>query len=152
VNVSHSELESDEAENGSSSHSRDGSRPRSLSASEEVSLVPSGEGKTVSGCNSEVELETDHLGISGQATTQEGQTSVQRGQTTTQRGRTSAQKGRTTTQGGRTSARRGRTTTRSSVQRRQASPRGPCQTSAKRARNHSTEKTRLAPRTSPNLS
>ena len=82
MNVSHSELESDEAENSTSSHSRDGSRPRSLSASE-VSLVPSGEGKTVSVCNSEgnskVELESDHLGTSGQATTQEGQTSARRG-------------------------------------------------------------------------
>ena len=80
MNVSHSELESDEAENSTSSHSRDGSRPRSLS---EVSLVPSGEGKTVSVCNSEgnskVELESDHLGTSGQATTQEGQTSARRG-------------------------------------------------------------------------
>lgn len=110
MNVSHSELESDEAKSSTSSHSRDGSRPRSLSASE-VSLVPSGEGKTVSGCNSEVELETDHLGTSGQATTQEGQTSAWKGQTTTQGGWTSAQRGRITTQEGRTSAQKGRTTT-----------------------------------------
>jgi len=103
-------LESDEAENSTSSHSRDGSRPRSLSASE-MSLVLSSKGKTVSGCNSEVELETDHLGTSGQATTQKGQTSARRGQTTTQGGWTSAQRGRITTQEGRTSAQKGRTKT-----------------------------------------
>ena len=93
VNVSLSELESDEAENGTSSHSRDGTGSRSFSASQEELLAPSGEGKTVSGCNSQVESATDDLRINGQATTRGEQTTAWRGQTTTKGRLTSAQRG-----------------------------------------------------------